>query len=104
MNFVSPPQSKVINVSAFVYVAVLIAIALPDLEPFISLVGAVCFSILGLFCPAVIELFTFWEEPQYWGPLRWRMVKDFVLILLSVLALVSGTYASVNQIITFYQK
>ncbi|XP_054269461.1 proton-coupled amino acid transporter-like protein pathetic [Macrosteles quadrilineatus] len=82
---------------------VVIAIALPDLEPFISLVGAICFSILGLLCPAVIEIATFWEEPEYWGFLRWRLLKNYLLCLLSVFALVSGTYASVRQIIDSYQ-
>jgi len=81
---------------------VLIAIALPELEPFISLVGAICFSILGLFVPAIIEMVTFWEEPDYWGLLRWRFYKDCLLILLSAFALVSGTYASIPQIIHFY--
>jgi len=82
---------------------VLIAIALPDLEPFISLVGAICFSILGLLCPAVIEIVTFWEEPRYWGFLRWRLLKNYLLCVLSVFALVSGTYASVRQIVDAYR-
>ncbi|KAG8306015.1 hypothetical protein J6590_056690 [Homalodisca vitripennis] len=66
---------------------VLIAIALPDLEPFISLVGAICFSILGLLCPAIIEIITFWEEPEYFGLLKWRLLKDLILILMSIFAL-----------------
>uniref|UniRef100_A0A1B6ILH6 Amino acid transporter transmembrane domain-containing protein n=1 Tax=Homalodisca liturata TaxID=320908 RepID=A0A1B6ILH6_9HEMI len=82
---------------------VLIAIALPDLEPFISLVGAICFSILGLLCPAIIEIITFWEEPEYFGLLKWRLLKDLILILMSIFALVSGTYASVSKIIESYQ-
>lgn len=34
----------------------------PNLAPVISLFGAIFFSILGLLCPAVIHLFTFWEH------------------------------------------
>lgn len=40
----------------------LIAALVPDLAPFISLIGAVFFSILGLMCPAVIHLATFWNH------------------------------------------
>lgn len=51
----------------FVYIllrlfAVLIAAIMPNLAPVISLFGAVFFSMLGLFCPAIIHLVTFWEN------------------------------------------
>lgn len=39
----------------------------PNLAPVISLFGAVFFSILGLLCPAVIHLFTFWEHSNWDG-------------------------------------
>jgi Transmembrane amino acid transporter protein len=39
-----------------------IAAAIPNLGPFISLVGAVCLSTLGLMFPAIIEVVTFWEQ------------------------------------------
>lgn len=38
------------------------AAAIPNLGPFISLVGAVCLSTLGLMFPAIIEVVTFWEH------------------------------------------
>jgi len=41
---------------------VFIAALVPDLAPFISLIGAVFFSILGLMCPAVIHLAAFWNH------------------------------------------
>lgn len=44
--------------------AVLIAAIVPNLAPVISLFGAVFFSMLGLFCPAVIHLVTFWEQNE----------------------------------------
>jgi proton-coupled amino acid transporter len=43
-------------------VIVLISAAVPNLSPVIALFGAVLFSTLGLFCPAVIHLVAFWEH------------------------------------------
>lgn len=78
--------------------------AIPNLSPIISLVGAVCFSILGLFCPAVIEIITFYDEPGYFGVFKWRLIKNCIIIILSVIALVSGTYASIIEIIEYYSE
>ncbi|XP_073996618.1 proton-coupled amino acid transporter-like protein pathetic isoform X2 [Rhodnius prolixus] len=85
-----------------IFGTVLVAIIIPDLSPFISLVGAVCFSILGLFCPAVIEAITYYEEG--YGPMKIRLVKDIVIMLMALFALVSGSYISIIEIIEFYKK
>lgn len=132
--------------------AVFIAALVPDLAPFISLIGAVFFSILGLMCPAVIHLFAFWEhddedgedngdtdseddldcDGDYYavsddadldggaqhrsqrrrssgrstrrrkGMSRWTMAKDLAIVLIALIALVSGTYASLVDIVAFY--
>lgn len=144
--------------------AVFIAALVPDLAPFISLIGAVFFSILGLMCPAVIHLAAFWdnddadedggesggdsdcctEEEEYefdggsvyyavdndadlqrgqqqqrqqrrssWtrrpqprrrrrGMSRWAVAKDVAIVLIALIALVSGTYASLVDIVAFY--
>jgi proton-coupled amino acid transporter len=76
---------------------VVVAIAVPNLGPIISLVGAVCFSTLGLFCPAVIETVTYWENN-----LGWRFWKNVTIALFAILALVTGSYASVLEIIHEY--
>ncbi|KAK9508555.1 hypothetical protein O3M35_006089 [Rhynocoris fuscipes] len=88
--------------AAMIFGTVIIAIIIPDLSPFISLVGAVCFSILGLFCPAVIEAITYYDEG--YGPLKIRLIKDIVIMLMSVFSLVSGSYISITDIIEFYKK
>lgn len=129
-----------------------IAALVPDLAPFISLIGAVFFSILGLMCPAVIHLFAFWEhgdeddednedtdseddldfDGDYYavsedadldasaqnraqrrrssgrstrrrkGMSRWTMAKDLAIVMIALIALVSGTYASLVDIVAFY--
>ncbi|XP_046993348.1 proton-coupled amino acid transporter-like protein CG1139 [Schistocerca americana] len=69
-----------------------VAAAVPELGPVVSLVGAVCFSTLGLLCPAAIEMATCW-------PSRWLLAKDSLIIILSLAALVSGSYTSILEII-----
>uniref|UniRef100_A0A2H8TVR9 Proton-coupled amino acid transporter 1 n=1 Tax=Melanaphis sacchari TaxID=742174 RepID=A0A2H8TVR9_9HEMI len=132
---------------------VFIAALVPDLAPFISLIGAVFFSILGLMCPAVIHLVTFWNhgnedgedtddetdsegdldfdgdyyavdddtdleavqrQPQRRrssgrstrrrrkGMSRWTVAKDVAIVMIALIALVSGTYASLVDIVAFY--
>lgn len=76
---------------------VAVAIAVPNLGPIISLVGALCFSTLGLLCPAVIETVTYWEDG-----IGWRLWKNVFVILFALLALVTGTYASILEIIHEY--
>lgn len=80
---------------------ILLAIAIPNLGPIISLVGAVCFSILGLLLPAFIEMATRWESPGF-GFLKWRLIKDILLSIIAVFALFSGAYASILDIIATY--
>ncbi|KDR19825.1 proton-coupled amino acid transporter-like protein CG1139 [Zootermopsis nevadensis] len=78
---------------------VAIAVAVPNLGPIISLVGAICFSTLGLFCPAVIETVTYWETG-----LGWRLWKNLIIIVFAMLALITGSYASILEIIHEYSK
>lgn len=77
---------------------VAIAIAIPNLGGFISLVGAVCLSSLGLMFPAVIDLVTFYEEPGL-GRFNWRLWKNIFLIVFGMIGFVTGTYVSLQEII-----
>ncbi|VVC37496.1 Amino acid transporter, transmembrane domain [Cinara cedri] len=122
---------------------VFIATLVPDLAPFISLIGAVFYSILGLLCPAVIHLAVYWHQSSeaddddseeddfncdgdYYsieddddhgvtterprrrvngestskskGMSRWIVFKDIIIILMALIALVSGTYISIRNI------
>jgi proton-coupled amino acid transporter len=79
-------------------VTVAIAVAIPQLGPFISLVGAVCLSTLGLMFPAIIELVTYWDSPGM-GSYYWRLWKNFFIILFGILGFVTGTITSIEEII-----
>ncbi|GJQ79436.1 hypothetical protein Trydic_g16295 [Trypoxylus dichotomus] len=76
---------------------VFIAIAIPNLGGFISLVGAVCLSTLGLIFPAVIDLVTFYEEPGL-GRFNWRLWKNAFLIVFGLIGFITGTYVSIIEI------
>jgi solute carrier family 36 (proton-coupled amino acid transporter) len=105
--------------SFMIFVMAGIGIAVPDLEPFISLVGAVFFSTLGkmqtwwptnevfntkisfsgLFVPCLVE--AIFQYPNY-GPGNWRLWKNVILMIFAIFALISGTFVSVKDIVKLY--
>ncbi|XP_072399590.1 proton-coupled amino acid transporter-like protein pathetic isoform X1 [Diabrotica undecimpunctata] len=84
--------------ASLVIVTVVMAILIPNLGAFISLVGAVCLSMLGLIFPSIIELVTFYEDPGL-GRFNWRLWKNMFLIMFGLLGFVTGTYVSIQEII-----
>jgi len=81
--------------------AVIVALLVPKLEPFISLVGAIFFSILGISIPAVVETISCWES--HLGTLNWRLWKNSLLIVFSLLALIFGSWISILDIMAIYK-
>jgi len=79
---------------------VILAVAVPTISPFISLIGALCFSILGLVVPAFIEVITFWDHGL--GPYRWRLWKNIFVGTFGLMALAFGTYTSIREIAKLY--
>ncbi|KAF9406839.1 hypothetical protein HW555_012926 [Spodoptera exigua] len=75
------------------------AIAIPNLGPFISLVGAVCLSFLGLIFPAVIETVAFWDRPNGLGRFNWILWKNMFLVCFGILGFLTGAYVSILDII-----
>ncbi|XP_017881279.1 proton-coupled amino acid transporter-like protein pathetic [Ceratina calcarata] len=80
---------------------VFVALLVPDLEPFISLVGSVFFSILGVTIPAVVETISCWDG--HLGTHYWRLWKNGTLVIFSFLALIFGAWISIVDIINMYQ-
>lgn len=77
-----------------------VAAAVPVLDPFIGLVGAVFFSILGLCVPAVVE--TVFLYPDNYGMGNWILIKNILLIVFSFCALCAGSVVSIHEIIKLY--
>lgn len=75
----------------------MLAVAIPTIGPFMSLIGAVCVSTLGFMFPAMIELLTYYKRPGF-GMLKWILVKDILLILFGVAGFIIGTYVSILEI------
>lgn len=83
---------------ALVIFTVAVAIAIPKLGPFISLVGAVCLSTLGLMFPSIIELVTVWERDNGLGKFNWILWKNLAIIAFGVLGFITGTLVSIEEI------
>ncbi|KAF6200683.1 hypothetical protein GE061_005127 [Apolygus lucorum] len=79
---------------------VMLAVAVPTIGPFLALIGAFCFSLLGLILPALIETVTFWDKG--FGRFNWVAWKNVVMFLFGIVALVSGTYTSMVDIFKTY--
>ncbi|CAH1713514.1 proton-coupled amino acid transporter-like protein CG1139 [Aphis gossypii] len=80
-----------------VLVTFLLAVAIPLLELFISLFGALCLSVLGIGFPALIEICVLWPDRNF-GRFNYVLIKDIILIIIGILALVLGTYISLQDI------
>ncbi|XP_071855811.1 proton-coupled amino acid transporter-like protein acs [Bombus fervidus] len=76
----------------------LLAVAIPQLDLFISLFGALCLSGLGLAFPALIQICTFWHVHDRTGKAI-MIAKNMSLVLFAVLGLIVGTYTSLRDII-----
>lgn len=79
---------------------VIASITIPTLEPIITLVGSICFSTLGLLFPSIVDTIVRWGNLGRW---QWRFYKNTLISLLSLIALVSGTYGSILEIIQNYE-
>lgn len=82
---------------ALVVGTVATTIAIPNIGPFISLIGAVCLSTLGLMFPSIIEIITYYERPGY-GKFNWILYKNLLLILFGITGFLTGTYVSLHEI------
>ncbi|XP_026319730.1 proton-coupled amino acid transporter-like protein pathetic isoform X1 [Hyposmocoma kahamanoa] len=84
---------------AIIIITLCIAIAIPNLGPFISLVGAVCLSFLGLIFPAAIETVTFWDRPNGLGRFNWVLWKNIFLVFFGIIGFLTGSYVSICEIL-----
>ncbi|BET02455.1 Proton-coupled amino acid transporter [Nesidiocoris tenuis] len=81
---------------------VFLAVAVPTIGPFLALIGAFCFSFLGLMIPALIDTVTFWDRG--FGRLNWAIWKNVGMFMFGLVALVSGSYTSIVDIVNEYGK
>lgn len=76
----------------------MLAVAIPNLELFISLFGALCLSALGLAFPALIDYCTFAKQTKGLSKVI-LVVKNVLIALIGVAGLIIGTYTSLEEIV-----
>lgn len=77
--------------------------AIPNLELFISLFGALCLSALGIAFPALIQTCTYWHQRHGWAK-TWMVIKNVIIGVIAIVGLVVGTTTSLKEIVqTFFE-
>lgn len=82
-----------------VLITFILAAAIPNIGLFISLVGAVASSTLAIIFPPILHLVTFWPRVS-----RFTIVKCVLILLFGIFSFVTGTYASISAVVTYFQN
>ena len=77
------------------------AAAIPKIELFISLIGAVASSVLALIAPALMHTVVFWEDFDGISG-KYKIGRNIFLFVLGIVGMVAGTIVSINDIIEFF--
>lgn len=82
---------------------VCLAVAVPYIDLFISLFGALTLSALGLAFPAIIDLCTYWYSLK---GLRGNLIiaKNCMIIVFAFFGLIVGTSVSLEKIVEQFSK
>ena len=90
-----------ISICTQYYFIVALAAAIPKIDLFISLIGAVSSSTLALIAPAVIHTMVFWEDFNGISG-KLRIARNMFLLTLGIVGMVAGTITSIKDIIEFF--
>ena len=102
---VEKSASKVLNLienvfrSCLVICTFLLAILIPKIDLFISLVGAVASSTLALIIPPFLEFLIVWKTPER---TKFLVFKNVAIILFGVYIFFAGTIVSLKDIINYF--
>ena len=78
-----------------------LAAAIPKIDLFISLIGAVASSTLALIAPAIMHTLVFWDEfDGIAGKLK--ITRNVFLFILGIVGMVFGTIYSIKDIIEYF--
>lgn len=77
------------------------AILIPNIELFISLVGAAACNSIALLFPPILETVTYWDQS---GACSFKFLKNCFILTCGLLGCVSGLYVSLKDIIELYTK
>ena len=93
----------IINVTLLSFISGIMAVSIPQLDNFISLVGSISCSALAIIFPVFIHILTLTSEGDGRVPVV-TFFKDAAIMLMGVLMFIFGTYTSVARIIERYEK
>ncbi|XP_061395123.1 proton-coupled amino acid transporter 1-like, partial [Musca vetustissima] len=79
-----------------------VALLVPQLHLFISLIGALCSTSLAFLFPVFIDFVVRAQTPKGLG--TWVYLKNMVIMIIALLGIITGTYESIHQIVkAFYE-
>ena len=77
------------------------AAAIPKIDLFISLIGAVASSTLALIAPSIMHTMVFWEDFKGVSG-KFKIARNIFLLILGIVGMVAGTIVSVTDIVDFF--
>uniref|UniRef100_A0A8D8K1L4 Proton-coupled amino acid transporter 4 n=1 Tax=Culex pipiens TaxID=7175 RepID=A0A8D8K1L4_CULPI len=101
---IDPKRHNVAQVTlrlGVVAVMAILALTVPQLEPFIGLAGALGSGSLTLLVPVLLD--TLFRWPNDFGWMKWKLVKNVGLGIFGTFVLVAGTWFSVLDIVEIYK-
>ncbi|XP_015602545.1 proton-coupled amino acid transporter 1 isoform X2 [Cephus cinctus] len=99
--FAWPTVAEICFRSLLCLVTFILAEAIPHLNLFISLVGAVSSTALALLFPPIIEMVVCWQSATLG---IFTITKDILILLIGLLGFVTGTYESITSIVEAFSK
>lgn len=82
------------------FILVGLAMLVPHLTGFIALLGSVCLSMIAFVFPGIMDACTWY--PDRYGFLYYKLLRDLIIIVIGLVVLISGAYASVDIISRSY--
>ncbi|XP_016988952.1 glutamate transporter polyphemus-like [Drosophila rhopaloa] len=98
----NPVLKEILLRICFVLVGTLNGVAFPDLGPLLALTGAFTISLLNLVFPALLEICLYYPEGFNYGILKWKLIKDIIMVIFGVIILIQGTIVSIIDIVEYY--
>ncbi|CAF1034919.1 unnamed protein product [Brachionus calyciflorus] len=87
--------------SSLVILTFLLAIKVPRIDLFISLVGSIASSTLALIIPPVLDLMIFWKSSN---KTLLRFLKNLCVIIFGTYIFISGTWVSLTDIVDYLKN
>ena len=86
---------------SLVIITFLLAVLIPRIDLFISLVGAIACCVLALIVPPALDLILFWKRSLKYSCLI--LIKNILIILFGLYIFASGTYVSIANIVDYFR-